>query len=282
MRPTLLPIVAAWLLLSAAPALAQSPASLPTDRNAPKDLLKFWRSHGPGTTLGLNASETAPGVFFETPAVFVHSVYGGKATPAQADLLKRKLEIAFKALMAQPSLADIHGTSLSAAINITRTPTDDGEPVISATLSFNAKQILKDDPKTVVKNGRYTTPWLEGAVLEVVLNPYEYIARRNIQPGPASGRALPVNAGSTWALLVTDKPAEGWDQQAAKAAMATDESWIGRPGDHPLLVRVSGARHQNLAVDSGQAPATDGLARLVAAAYMVDWQAVQQQMAAVR
>ena len=52
-------------------------------------MLKFWRSHGPGTTLGLNASETAPGVFFDTPAVFVHSVYGGKVPPAQADLLKR-------------------------------------------------------------------------------------------------------------------------------------------------------------------------------------------------
>lgn len=282
MRRHLIPLAAAWLVLLAEPSFAQSPAGLPSDRNAPPHLLKFWRSHGPGTMGTTSPSEMAPGAYPATPAVFVHKVYGGPVPAAQADLLKRKLEIAFKALMSQPSLADIHGSSLTAAINITRAPTDDGDPVISASLSFNAKTILKDDPKTVVKDGRYTTPWQDGPVLEVILNPYEYVARRAIQPEPLGGRATALNAGSTWGLLVTDRPVAEWDQAATKKALSTDESWIGRPGDHPLLVRVSGTRQGNQDVDSGRAPPTSGLARLLAAAYMVDWQAVQQQMAAVR
>lgn len=282
MRLTLVPIALAGLILTGSPAFAQSAKSLPTDVNAPTPLLNFWRSHPAGTTLGNSPSETAPGVYPTAPSVFVHKVYGGAIPSAQADLLKRKLEIAFRALMSQPSLADIHGSSLTAAINITRTPTDDGEPVISASLSFNAKTIVKDDPKTIVKDARYVTPWQEGAVLEVILNPYGYIARRNVQPGPIAGRAMALNAGSTWGLFVSDKPISSWDYAATKAALATDESWIGRPGDHAMVVRVSGARHNNIDVDSGRSPPTDGLARLVAAAYMVDWQAVQQQMAAVR
>lgn len=282
MRLALLSVAAAWLTLISAPALAQSAARLPTDANAPPYLLKYWRSHGAGSTLGIDSSETAPGAFQTAPAVFVHKIYGGPIPAAQADILKRRLEIAFKALMAQPSMADIHGTSLTAAINVTRAQTDDGPPVISASLSFNAKKIIKDDPRTVVKDGRYATPWLEGAVLEVVLNPYNYVARRNVQPGLQTGRTLSLNAGTTDALLVTDHPLTTWDKAAMKATLATDESWIGRPGIHPLLIRVAGVRHERLDIERERTPATAPLARLIAAAYMTDWESVHRQMAAVR
>lgn len=279
MRLFLPPITVAALVLAACPALAQSAGGLPTDRNAPAYLLTYWRSHGPGSTLGLNASEMAPGHYEDAPSVYVHNIYGEKIPPAQADLLKRKLLVAYKALTAQPSLADIHGSSLQVAINITRTPTD-GEPVISASLTFIAKPITKDDPKTLALKGRYVTPGGEGPLLEVVLNPYGYVSGANLQPGPISGRTLAFNAGTR--LLVTDKPAGPWDGAAMGTALATDLSWIGGPGVHPLLIRMAGARQHHQEIARGLTPATDGLARLTAAAYMVDWEAVQAQMVAVR
>ena len=64
--------------------------------------------------------------------------------------------------------------------------------------------------------------------------------------------------------------------------LAHDSSWLGGPGQRPLLVRVSGARHENLAVWDAKAPATDPLARLITAVYMTDWEQVQRDVAAVR
>ena len=54
------------LWLTGAAAHAQTPAS---DKYAPPHLLKYWRSHGPGSTLGTSSSETAPGVYPATPAM---------------------------------------------------------------------------------------------------------------------------------------------------------------------------------------------------------------------
>ena len=273
-------LTGSWL--TGAAAHAQTPAS---DKYAPPHPLKYWRSHGPGSTLGTNSSETAPGVYPATPAMFVHGVYGGKLPAPQADLLRRRLDVVFKALMSQPSLADIHGASLSVAINISRAPTEEeGVLPVTANLTFNAKRILKDDPKTTEKNGRYVTPWLEGAVLEVALNPYDFMARRNVVvAGPPHGRVQPLSAGTTMALLVTDRtpPAE-FDPRALARELAHDSSWLGGPGQRPLLVHVSGARHENLAVWDAKAPATDPLARLIAAVYMTDWEQVQRDVAAVR
>lgn len=278
MRLFLVPITLAALLLAGAPALAQG---LPTDRNAPAYLLDYWRGHAAGSTLGIDASETSPGYSADAPALYVHNIYGAKIPPAQAELLKRRLMVAYQALMAQPSLADIHGSSLQVAINITRTPTD-GEPVINASLTFIAKPITRGDPKTFALKGRYVTPGGEGPVLEVILNPYGYVAGSNLRPGPIAGRAMALNAGTTMGLLVTDAPAGPWDGHASADAFAADESWIGRPGVHPLLVRVAGSRQHHEEIGRGRTPPTDGLARLIAAAYMVDWQAVQAQMATLR
>lgn len=282
MRRFLIPAAVAVLTLSSATATAQP---LPTDKHAPPHLLKYWRSHGPGSTLGTNSSETAPGAYPEAPSMFVHDVYGGKLPAPQAELLRRRLDVVFKALMSQPSLADIHGTSLSVAINISRAPTEEeGVLPVTANLTFNAKRILKDDPKTIQKNGRYVTPWLEGAVLEVALNPYDFIAHRGVvAAGPPQGRTQALNAGTTMALLVSDKPAPvEFDRHALAKQLAHDSSWLGGPGMRPILVRVSGARHENLAAWNEKSSATDPLARLIAAVYMTDWEAVQRDVAAVR
>jgi hypothetical protein len=274
---------AAWLALLSAPAAAQQ--SLPTDRHAPLYLLKYWRSHGPGSTLGTSTSETAPGIYPAAPAMFVHGVYGGKLPAPQADLLRRRLDVVFKALMSQPSLADIHGASLDVAINISRAQTEEeGVLPVTANLTFRAKRILKDDAKTIEKNGRFATPWLEGSVLEVSLNPYDFIAHRNVVvAGPPQGRLQALNAGTTMALLVSDTPAPAeFDRQALARELAHDSSWLGGAGKRPILMRVSGARHENLDVWRERTAPTDPLARLIAAAYMTDWDAVQRQVAAVR
>jgi hypothetical protein len=282
MRRLLIPAAIALLALSGATAAAQT---LPTDKHAPPHLLKYWRSHGPGSTLGIDASETAPGAYPAAPAMFVHGVYGGKLPAPQADLLRRRLDVVFKALMSQPSLADIHGASLDVAINISRAQTEEeGVLPVTANLTFLAKQILKDDPKTIQKNGRYVTPWLEGAVLEVMLNPYDFIARRNVVAAePPQGRLQALNAGTTMALLVSDKPQPAeFDRHALARELAHDSSWLGGPGNRPILVRVSGARHENLAAWDKRTPTTEPLGRLIAAVYMTDWEKVQRDVAAVR
>ena len=97
-----------------------------------------------------------------------------------------------------------------------------------------------------------------------------------------AGRILALRAGSTRGLYVQDSPFEGeWDPRAQAARLETDQSWYltGGDGSHPLLVTFSGSRQANLALAAGQLEPTSPLARLAAAVYMTDWDAVQREMA---
>lgn len=58
--------------LAALPAAAQGGTALATDRYAPSHLLDFWRSHGPGATVGNDPSENAPGWFRDAPPLHAH------------------------------------------------------------------------------------------------------------------------------------------------------------------------------------------------------------------
>ena len=86
---------------------------LPTDRFAPRTTLAFWRSHGPDAVLGGSPDDYAPGVISERPNLHVHqpNIYA-RITQAEIDALRRPLDAAYRALIAQPSLSDIRGASL--------------------------------------------------------------------------------------------------------------------------------------------------------------------------
>jgi hypothetical protein len=210
---------------------------------------------------------------------------GPRITAAEADLVKRRLDIAFKALMSQPSLKDIRGASLSADVNVSVLPTGNGRRLVTATLRLGAKKIILGDPKTFALQGRYQTPWLEAAPLHVTLNPYEFVSGRDMVADGASSRILSVRSGTTRGLLVADAPYEGeWAADAIAEKLASDHSWYrpDGPGDHPLLVTYSSYRQENQQLADGALKHTAPVARLAAAVWMVDWAAVQSQMAALR
>lgn len=263
--------------------LAPQTDLLATDRFAQTALLAFWRSHGPGTTLGDDPSQNAPGWFRNDPILHLHQPLSGERIPqAQAEALKRKLHVAFRALMSQPSLQDIRGASLNSAINVSVVPTSSGVRLIEATLSFNAKPLRLGEPETFLLDGRYNRNEGEGDVLRVELNPYEFVYGRDPVAEGVAGRIVALRAGSTRALYVQDGPFEGeWDPRIQAARLETDQSWYapGAHGSHPLLVTFSSGRHTNLALAAGQLEPTAPLARLAAAVYMTDWDAVQREMA---
>ena len=269
------------LIGSARPAAAQA-VSLPTDRWAPQSLLRFWR--GPTPDLGSDPSKTAPGWYSKATVLNLHQPnLGPRISAAEAALFKRRLDLAFDALMAQPSLRDIRGASLDAAINVAKVGTADGVRLIHAVLSFNAKTIVWGDPKTVEREGRYLTPWQEGAVLRLFLTPYEFVASRGVQTDAITGRVLHVRTGSAYGMLMADRaPSEGWTARREAALMQHDRSWYepGADGAHPMLVHASSYTQENDLLRAGRLNPTSAYARLVAAMFMVDWQALHARMVA--
>ena len=272
--------LAAPLIGTARPAAAQ--AALPSDRWAPQSLLRFWRGATPA--IGVDPSEAAPGWFPKAAALNVHQPGSGpRITTGEAALFKRKLDIAFQALMAQPSLRDIRGASLDAAVNVAKVGTADDVRLIHAVLSINAKTIVWGDPKTVQRDGRYLTPWQEGAVLRLYLNPYAFVASRDVHAEAAAGRIVHVRTGAAYGMLIADRAHPGeWTARSAATPMQHDRSWYvaGADGVHPMLVHASSYAQENDLLRAGRLRPTSAYARLVAAMFMVDWHAVHARMAA--
>lgn len=267
------------LIGSARPAAAQA-VSLPTDRWAPQSLLRFWR--GPTPDLGSDPSKTAPGWYSKATVLNLHQPnLGPRISAAEAALFKRRLDLAFDALMAQPSLRDIRGASLDAAINVAKVGTADGVRLIHAVLSFNAKTIVWGDPKTVEREGRYLTPWQEGSVLRLYLNPYDFVAHRDVHAEATTGRVVHLRTGAAYSLLVADQPHAGeWFARTEAPPLQHDRSWYepGAEGAHSMLVHASSYKQENDLLRAGRLDPTSAYARLVAAMFMVDWQALHARM----
>lgn len=269
-------------LIGAARAAAAQTTRLPTDRWAPQSLLRFWRAAAP--QIGDDPSQTAPGWYPRSAVLNLHQPSNGpRITPEEAALLKRRIDLAFDALMAQPSLREVRGASIDAAVNVAKVATADGVRLIHAVLSLNAKTIVWGDPKTVERDGRYLTPWQEGAVLRLFLNPYEFVASRGVQTEAVTGRILHVRTGSAYGMLVADQaPAGEWAARREAAGMQHDRSWYEprAVGVHPMLVHASSYAQENDLLRAGRLRPTSGYARLVAAMFMVDWQALHARMVA--
>lgn len=201
---------------------------------------------------------------------------GRRITPAEIEALRVPLEAAFQALIAQPSIAQIRGASLTADINVSVKPTHDGEHLVVGILTLRAKKILLDSPSTVVTGGRYQTPDLEGDTLDVILNPYELIANRDVQTMAQAGTVMYARAGRQMILLVSDEPEPpGWTARRAADALARDRSWYSSgPGAHPMAITVRGPSHTGQELVSGRLDPAAPMARLAAAAFMVDWAAL--------
>jgi hypothetical protein len=276
------PFAIAAALLCAHPALAQS--SLPTDRYAPTMLLDFWRSHGPGSVIGDDPSENAPGWVLQETVLRIHQPASGpRITQAEGERFKRMLDIAYEALMRQPSLSDIRGASVQVGLNVSVIPTSDGTRLLGAELTLIAKPIDMDDPKTFALNGRFQTPGGEGPSLTIALNPYRIVSDLDPAAEGVTGRVVALKTGGV-AFFVSDVPFEGiWDPPAEAAKLEDDQSWH-RPdaaGVHPMIVRVAGGRQNNVALRAGKLKQTDPLARLAAAVFMTDWEEVHRKMAAL-
>lgn len=255
---------------------------LPTDQFAPRKVLGFWRANGSEATSGGTPSDQVPGVMTPIDLHVHHPINGPRITQAQIDALRIPLERAYAALIVQPSIADIHGASLSADINISVRPTDDGRHLVVGILTLRAKPVFLDQASTVVVNGRYQTPDMEGDVLEVTLNPYEYVARRGLRAMGTAGRVQYIEAGAQMAFIVTDQPAfEEWNKMDAALAYAGDQSWYGGSGVHPMAVTLKGASHTTQALGADQLDPGKPMSRLAAAMFMVDWGKVHAEMAGV-
>ncbi len=255
---------------------------LPTDRFAPRTTLAFWRSHGPDAVLGGGPDDYAPGVISERPNLHVHqpNIYA-RITQAEIDALRRPADAAYQALIAQPSLSDIRGASLIGDINIRVTPTPPNERLLTASLTLRAKPIRLNSRHTRETNGRFETHEGEGDVLEVMLNPYEYVDSRGLQSMSMVDRIQFLHAGAQMTFIVTDQPASAaWSIAGALEAYADDHSWYSdRPGIHPMAVTVKGMRQTGDELLAGRLPATAPMARLSAAMFMVDWGRLHAAMA---
>ena len=271
-------------LLFAAPAVPAAMAA-PGDSRAPKKLMARWAAGTPDPGAGL------PGWYSKSPDVHVHQPNNLARIPvAEIDLLRRRATVAFDALMQQPSLRDVRGTSLQADINISVVPTLDGVRLVGATFSIRAKSVVEGRPKTVLRDGRYIDPSEEGAVLNVFLNPYDMMARRRVQAEGVQGGGLQIRTGSAYGLYVADHlPAYdanseyAWGPRPLALALQHDRSWYqpGAAGVHPLLVHMSSYSHENDDLRSDRLDPERPAARLAAAMFMTDWEDVRRRMKAV-
>lgn len=271
-------------LFVAAPAVPGAIAA-PGDSRAPKKLMERWAAGRLGPGAGL------PGWYSKTPDVHVHQPRNDARIPiAEIDLLRRRATVAFDALMQQPSLRDVRGTSLQADINISVVPTLDGVRLVGATFSISAKSVVEGRAGVVQRDGRYIDPDQEGAVLRVFLNPYDMMARRQVQAEGIEGGGLQVRTGSAYGLYVADRlPAYdpnseyAWGPRPLALELQNDRSWY-QPGAavvHPLLVHMSSYSQENDDLRSDRLNPERPAARLAAAMFMTDWEDVRRRMKAV-
>ncbi|GAO80326.1 MULTISPECIES: hypothetical protein [unclassified Sphingopyxis] len=268
-------------LLAVAPAIPAAHAAA-GDSRAPKKLMERWAAATPHPGAGL------PGWYSKTPDVHVHQPRNLAKIPiAEIDLLRRRAMVAFNALMQQPSLRDVRGTSLHADINISVVPTLDGVRLVGATFTIRAKSVIDGDPDTIQRDGRYLTPSEEGAVLSVFLNPYDMMARRQVQAEGVQHQSFQVRTGSAFGVYVADRLPEydpnseyAWGPRPLALQLQHDRSWYqpGAAGVHPLLAHMSSYSHENDDLRSDRLSPERPAARLAAAMFMTDWVDVQRRM----
>lgn len=268
-------------LLAVAPAIPAAHAAA-GDSRAPKKLMKRWEAEAPDPGAGL------PGWYSKAPDVHVHQPRNLSKIPiAEIDLLRRRAMVAFDALMRQPSLRDVRGTSLHADINISVVPTLDGVRLVGAVFTIRAKSVVDGSPDTVQRDGRFLTPSEEGAVLSVFLNPYDMMARRQVQAEGVQHRSFQVRTGSAFGLYVADTLPDydpdseyGWGPRPLALRLQHDRSWYqpGAVGVHPLLVHMSSYSQENDELRSDRLNPERPASRLAAAMFMTDWEDVQRRM----
>lgn len=274
-------------IFAASPVIPSAMAA-PGDSRAPKKLVQRWTVDKADPGAGL------PGWYSKTPDIHVHqpkNPHLPRIPLAEIDLLRRRAMVAFDALMQQPSLRDVRGTSVQADINISVVPTLDGVRLVAATFSLRAKSVIEGRPDTVLRDGRYITPSEEGAVLNVFLNPYDMMARRQVQAEGVQGNSLQVRTGGAYGLYVADRLPDydpdseyAWGPRPLALQLQNDRSWYqpGAAGVHPLLAHVSSYAHENDALRGDRLSPDRPYARLAAAMFMVDWEDVQRRMKAVK
>ena len=271
-------------LFAVAPVAAAQAA--PGDSRAPKKLMARWSGTAPEPGAGL------PGWTSKAPDVHVHQPRNLARIPiAEVDLLRRRAMVAFDALMRQPSLRDVRGTSLHADINISVVPTLDGVRLVGAAFTLRAKSVIDGKPDTIQRDGRYLTPSEEGAVLSVFLNPYDMMARRQVQAEGVQRGRFQVRTGAAYGLYVADRlpyydPASkyGWGPRPLALELQHDRSWYqpGAAGVHPLLVHLSSYSHENDELRGDRLNPERPAARLAAAMFMTDWEGFRNRMKEVK
>ncbi|UNU44072.1 hypothetical protein EAO27_16050 [Sphingopyxis sp. YF1] len=272
-------------LAVSAPAIPAAIAA-PGDSRAPKKLMQRWSADAPDPGAGL------PGWSSKAPDIHVHQPRMQSPIPvAEIDLLRRRAMVAFDALMQQPSLRDVRGTSVQADINISVVPTIDGVRLVGAIFSLRAKSVIEGNADTVPRDGRYITTSEEAAVLNVFLNPYDMMARRQVQAEGVEDGSLQVRTGSAYGLYVADTLPDydpdseyAWGPRPLAMQLQNDRSWYqpGSAGVHPLLVHMSSYSQENDDLRSDRLNPERPAARLAAAMFMTDWEEVRRRMKAVR
>lgn len=259
---------------------ASAAPAQPINRHAPRYVVDFWRNNPANTPTRDTPSGRAPGQLLADGGMRVGKASGAVPQPI-ADRFQRKLDLARKALLAQPSLRDPHGVSIVAGYNAYGVSSEGGKPP-TGTLSISVRPLTIEDKGSTQKDGRWFTP-TEGDTLKVVLNPLEYLGNRQITPiGMADGMMV-VRYGGTWGFFLSDNPLMPWDQRAMDARQQTDLSWAkaGAPGEHMMLVYIATSRPIAMELEQKRLSPAAGHARLLAAAFDIDWVSLRKRMIAV-
>ncbi|MBB4840877.1 hypothetical protein HNP52_003974 [Sphingomonas kyeonggiensis] len=231
-------------------------------------LVRFWEASGE-KAMGDTPNERAPGQITRTPGVYVH----GNVSKADAGVVERKLKAALDILLAQTPLRDIRGASIRADINISRGTSGQ----VQGSLRIAAYPINLSNPKTKMVDGRYATPG-EGSSLMIwynaplhdqswdrvqIVGEYDGIKIQQVLVGYAG-----LVVRSNRQLLVPGRNGNALNPKFFDTS---------RPaGDLQLLWF-----YPSSGVGDREAP-TKGDARVAAAGFMADWNAIVRRMEQIR
>lgn len=250
------------------------------------DLIEFWRREPPSVQ-GPGPSDHLPGrVQLQVARPYVSAAARQRFSAAELALLMRRLEVARRTLIQQPSLQDPHGASVIVHINIA---TNDSRENIEPEFIVECRPVHADRPNNQIQGGRYYTPG-EASFLRVRLNPGHELARRRPQPMQADGDLLYLRYGSSPALLLAD---QAWDAKPAEPLQGQveglierlrgDRSWFSAaPGPAALEAYVGVSRHEAEDFYSRRQAPTYYVSRAMAALLMTDWVDLRRRMLATR
>lgn len=266
-------------MLFAPRAALAAPCDLPGGFKA-QYLVDFWRSQAAGS-LPPDADDSARAPGLRRAAARTFLAPDSRIAARELDLVNRQLAIALDAVMNQPSLAILHGGSIIPDINMKR----NASGTIEATLSIMGRGIDLRNPATSRRDGGYFTPG-EGDHIDIRFNIAPTHNPNWVPIGACNGVSMRRDGSQVAAFVnLTGRPWFVEHQAGAYRETRANPAFFDASPPASRLqfldIRFGSGSLTTTAVARGKLAPTHISGRLLAAAFMTDWNAVARKMAAV-